>query len=119
MKKILLTVAFVALTASTAHANCGPRVTLGLSHNVDNSNTISEETTKRDQDESKISLGITWNLGQDYCTEQEFADLQKKKADKTRTLSYAKREEVRQLKEMLALCAKYPNSPLLAGKCGK
>ena len=119
MKKIILTTIALVALAGTAHASCGPRVSLGLSHNVDNTDTVNSIHTQRDQIDSKVDLTITWNLGEDYCTEQEFADLQKKKADEKRTISYAKREEVRQLKEMLALCAKYPNSPLLAGKCGR
>ena len=119
MKKIILTTIALVALAGTAHASCGPRVSLGLSHNVDNTDTVNSIHTQRDQIDSKVDLTITWNLGEDYCTEQEFADLQKKKADEKRTKAYAIVQETRALKDLIALCNKYPNEPLLAGKCGR
>ena len=119
MKQLLLTTAFILFTSSAfAYGGCGPKVSLGISHNQDNGKSIGDRNYRDSGDDSKISLTMSWNLGEDYCTEQEYADLQKKKADEKRTLSYAKREEVRELKELLALCAKYgADNPLLKGKC--
>ena len=122
MKRLLLTTAFILFTSSAfAYGGCGPKVSLGISHNQNNGESNGQSTLKNyhnSGDNSKISLTMSWNLGEDYCTEQEYADLQKKKADEKRTLSYARREEVRELKELLALCAKYgADNPLLKGKC--
>ena len=103
MKRLLLTTAFILFTSSAfAFGGCGPKVSLGLSHNQDKGDQTGYRNYHTDGNDSRIDLSMTWNLGEDYCTEQEYADLQKKKADERKTTAYAKREEIRELKETLS-----------------
>ena len=118
MKKILLTTIAFTFMASAVHAACGPKVNLSVSHGQSDSDIVGKYNSFSDRDDSKISLGITWSLGNDYCSEQEYQDLQYKKNNAERSKQYGNREKIRILKETLALCAKYGDDhPLLAGKC--
>ena len=113
MKKVLLAVAMVFM-ATTAHAACGPSITFDIDQNDYRSSGIYH-----DDSEIKAGLQIKWNLGEDYCEEQEFADWMKKKADTEKQDAEAERVRLQNLDRQLRLCKTYgADNPLLKGQCG-
>ena len=106
------------LMTGTAAATCGPRLELDASVNQtenDNEaiggyydNTLDE---RRDTDYAKVGVKLVFQLGEDYCTEQESAKLR-------RDEGYADRAELDNVEKVLRLCKQYgDNHPLLEGKC--
>lgn len=96
---------FLFSVSTDAYAiGCGPRLSAGVS------NTAKDDFRGGTLDTGRFDLRLTWNLGENYCEEQELEDWKKKQEDR-------EKQEILNIERMIALCEKHKNKPILTQKC--
>ena len=95
---------------STAHANCGPRISFSGS----TSDSSDHEFSYDDRRNNRAGITITWYLGKDYCEERNEERLKKAKVDR-------EKRELDILREKIRICKPYNKTTVpasLVSFCG-
>lgn len=95
MKKIILTTIFI-MAATSAHATCGPKFELEASTS-DSSGSYSYDNDRRN---NRFGMTLTWNLGDDYCEEQERQDYLGK-------IQNVERTKINNLRQKISVCSDF------------